>query len=128
MINLEKKKPFNLNKQAPGLNQVKIGLSWDPTEDGRNPDADSSVFLLNESGKIPSEGYFVFYNNLLSEDGSVEHSGDNRNGLGEGDDEEIKINLANVSANVLQIIFVMIFIFIVQVLIFNNIAGMKSIC
>lgn len=106
MINLEKKKPFNLSKQAPGLNQVKVGLSWDPTADGRSPDADASVFLLNESGKIPSEGFFVYYNNLNSEDGAVVHSGDNRTGAGDGDDEEISINLSSVSANVVQIMLV----------------------
>ena len=106
MINLEKKKPFNLSKQAPGLNQVKVGLSWDPTTDGRSADADASVFLLNESGKIPTEGFFVYYNNLTSEDGAVVHSGDNRTGAGDGDDEEISINLSSVSANVVQIMLV----------------------
>jgi tellurium resistance protein TerD len=106
MIKLEKKKPFNLSKQAPGLTQVKVGLSWDPTVDGRCPDADASVFLLNESGRIPSEGYFVFYNNLISEDGAVTHSGDNRTGAGEGDDEEINIDLSSISSNVVQIILV----------------------
>ena len=70
MINLEKKKPFNLSKAAPGLDKVKIGLSWDPSGDVE-ADADASIFMLNESGKIPSEGYFVFYNNLTSADGTV---------------------------------------------------------
>jgi tellurium resistance protein TerD len=106
MINLEKKKTFNLTKQAPGLNQVKIGLSWDPTGDGRSPDADASVFMLNESGKIPGERYFVFFNNLVSEDGAVVHSGDNRTGAGDGDDEEVNINLASVSLSVVQIMLV----------------------
>jgi tellurium resistance protein TerD len=106
MINLEKKKPFNLSKEVPGLNDIKVGLSWDPTSDGRNADADASVFLLDESGKIPSEGFFVFYNNLSSTDGSVIHSGDNRTGEGDGDDEEIQIRLNSVSPNVLQIILV----------------------
>ncbi len=106
MINLEKKKPFNLNKQAPGLSQVKVGLSWDPTPDGRTADADASVFLLNENGKVPSDGYIVFYNNLTSEDGSIVHSGDNRTGAGDGDDEVITITLSSVSAQVVQIIIV----------------------
>jgi tellurium resistance protein TerD len=106
MINLEKKKPFNLSKAAPGLNQVKVGLSWDPAQDGRSADADASIFLLDESGKIPSEGYFVFYNNLSSPDGAVIHSGDNRTGEGEGDDEKIDIKLSAVSPNVVQIILV----------------------
>jgi tellurium resistance protein TerD len=105
MINLEKKKPINLSKTAPGLNQVKIGLSWDPSGDVE-VDADASVFMLNESGKIPSEPYFVFFNNLTSADGAVIHSGDNRNGAGDGDDEEININLSRVSSDVVQIIVV----------------------
>lgn len=106
MINLEKKKPFNLNKQVPGLNHVKVGLSWDPRADGKNPDADASVFLLDSTGKIPTEGFIVYYNNLISEDGAVVHSGDNRTGAGDGDDEEISINLSSVSANVVQIMLV----------------------
>lgn len=106
MINLEKKKSFNLAKQAPGLSNVKVGLSWDPTSDGRNPDADASVFLLDDSGKIPGESFFVFFNNLQSGDGSVVHSGDNRTGAGDGDDEEININLSRVSQQVVQIILV----------------------
>jgi tellurium resistance protein TerD len=105
MINLEKKKPINLSKEAPGLKKVKVGLSWDPSSD-IEADADASVFMLNELGKIPSEGYFVFFNNLTSEDGSTVHSGDNRTGEGEGDDEEIHINLAQVSSEVIQIIVV----------------------
>jgi tellurium resistance protein TerD len=106
MINLEKKKPFNLSKEVPGLNNVKIGLSWDPTSDGRSPDADASVFMLDESGKIPAEKYFVFFNNLTSPDGSVLHSGDNRTGEGDGDDEVIDIKLSSVSASVIQIMVV----------------------
>ncbi len=106
MISLEKKKSFNLNKEAPGLNQIKVGLSWDPTSSGKSPDADASVFMLDESGKIPSEGYFVFYNNLVSEDGAIVHSGDNRTGEGDGDDEELAINLSKVSPSVVQIMLV----------------------
>jgi tellurium resistance protein TerD len=105
MISLEKKKPFNLNKAVPGLNHVKVGLSWDPSSDG-DVDADSSVFMLDESGKIPNEHFFVFFNNLTSGDGSVIHSGDNRTGDGDGDDEEINIYLSKVSSQVLQIIVV----------------------
>jgi tellurium resistance protein TerD len=105
MINLEKKKPFNLSKAAPGLNQVKVGLSWDPSGDIL-ADADASIFMLNEQGKIPEESYFVFFNNLKSGDGSVVHSGDNQTGEGDGDDEEIHINLSKVFNEVLQIIVV----------------------
>lgn len=105
MINLEKKKPFNLSKAAPGLSKVKIGLSWDPSRDVE-ADADASIFMFNESGKIPSEGYCVFYNNLTSADGAVSHSGDNRTGGGDGDDEEITISLSLVSPEVIQIVVV----------------------
>ncbi len=105
MINLEKKQPFNLTKAAPSLNNVKVGLSWDETIlNGQSPDADASVFMLGENGKIPSEDYFVFFNNLNSGDGSVRHSGDNRTGAGDGDDEEINITLSQVSNQVVQII------------------------
>jgi tellurium resistance protein TerD len=106
MINLEKKKPFNLAKQAPGLSKVRIGLGWDPTSDGKSPDADASVFMLTENGKIPEESYFVFFNNLTSGDGSVRHSGDNRSGDGDGDDETITINLPNVWEHIVQIMIV----------------------
>jgi tellurium resistance protein TerD len=107
MIVLEKSKPkFNLTKQAPGLDEIRIGLSWDPSTSGGSPDADSSVFLLNENGKIPNEGFFVFYNNLKSSDGSVTHSGDNRTGDGEGDDEVIHLRLSAVSNEILQIMVV----------------------
>jgi tellurium resistance protein TerD len=105
MINLEKKKPINLTKAAPGLNHVKVGLSWDPSSDVE-VDADASIFMLNDTGKIPGEDFFVFFNNLKSGDGSVIHSGDNRTGEGDGDDEEIKIYLSKVSSQILQIIVV----------------------
>lgn len=105
MINLEKKKPFNLTKAAPALNNVKVGLSWDETIlNGQTPDADASVFMLGENGKIPADEFFVYFNNLQSSDGSIIHSGDNRTGAGEGDDEEINITLAQVSSQVVQII------------------------
>jgi tellurium resistance protein TerD len=104
MITLEKKSPINLTKSAPSLNNVKVGLSWDETIiNGQSPDADASVFLLGENGKIPSEDFFVFYNNLVSGDGSVKHSGDNRTGAGDGDDEEINITLSQVNNQVVQI-------------------------
>ena len=69
-------------------------------------DADASVFMLNESVKIPNDDFFVFFNNLTSWDGSVVHSGDNRTGEGDGDDEEIHINLSSVSIEVIQLMVV----------------------
>jgi tellurium resistance protein TerD len=105
MINLEKKKPINLSKAVPSLNLIRVGLSWDDEKiNGQSPDCDSSVFMLGENGKIPDESYFVFYNNLISGDGSVRHSGDNRTGAGDGDDETIDITLSKVNTSCLQII------------------------
>lgn len=106
MINLEKKKPLNLTKQAPGLNSIKIGLSWDASTQGNNADLDISVFMLNEFGKLPSDGFIVFYNNLVSEDGSVISKKDNRTGEGDGDDEEINISLSKVSSSIIQLMFI----------------------
>jgi tellurium resistance protein TerD len=107
MVNLQKKKPLNLSKQAPGLTNVRIGLSWDNYEiDGESPDADASLFMLDENGKLPDDSYMVFYNNKLSSDGSVKHSGDDRTGDGDGDDEIIDVNLSKVSNEIIQIIIV----------------------
>lgn len=106
MVNLEKKKSLNLSKSNPGLNQVKIGLSWDSMPGGKSADADASVFMLDDNGKMPSDRHIIFYNNLVSEDGSIIHSGDNRTGIGDGDDEEIRIKLSSVSSSVVQIIVV----------------------
>jgi tellurium resistance protein TerD len=106
MINLEKKKPFNLSKAAPSLSNIRIGLSWDDLQiGGQSPDCDASVFMLGVNGKIPSEEYFVFYNNQTSGDGSVRHHGDNRTGAGDGDDEMIDIALNHVSSAIQQIYF-----------------------
>lgn len=104
MISLEKKQPISLMKQAPGLNQIKVGLSWDETHvNGQSPDADASIFMLDENGKLPADDFLVFFNNLTSGDGSVRHSGDNKTGAGEGDDEEINIILSQVSNQVVQL-------------------------
>ena len=107
MINLEKKKPINLTKSVPFLNQVRVGLSWDDVQmNGQSPDCDASVFMLGTNGKIPDESHFVFYNNLVSRDNSIRHSGDNRTGAGDGDDESIEISLLQVNSLVEQLIFV----------------------
>lgn len=103
-IQLEKKKPFDLTKREPGLKRIFAGLGWD-VADGHAADCDVSVFMLGENNRIPSEGYFVFYNNLESEDKSVRHSGDNRTGEGDGDDEVVNLDLGAVSSSVVQILF-----------------------
>ena len=101
MISLEKKSTISLTKQVPGLNNVRAGLSWDSTNiNGKEADADVSVFLLNENHKIPSEGYFVFYNNLKSADGAVIHNGDAKTGAAEGDDETVNVTLSKISPEI----------------------------
>lgn len=107
-INLSKGGRINLSKEAPNLKEAGIGLGWDvnATDTGAAFDLDASIFMLGSNGKIPSEKYFVFYNNLISPDGSLKHLGDNRTGQGEGDDEVIQINLGKVDSTIQEIVFI----------------------
>ena len=103
-VSLSKGGNVSLSKEAPGLTAIQVGLGWDVrATDGGDFDLDASAFLLNEQGKVRSDGDFIFYNNKKSSDGSVEHTGDNLTGAGEGDDETIKINLAGVPADVQKV-------------------------
>ena len=99
-VTLTKGQRVSLEKVAPGLSEVFVGLGWDvkATDTGCDFDLDSSVFLLSANGKLISEAHFIFYNNLTSPDAdkSVQHMGDNLTGAGEGDDEVIKIDLKKV--------------------------------
>ncbi|MEV7772353.1 TerD family protein [Kitasatospora sp. NPDC086791] len=105
-VSLSKGGNVSLTKEAPGLTAVIVGLGWDVrTTTGTDFDLDASALLCNSQGKVASDGNFVFFNNLKSPDGSVEHTGDNRTGEGEGDDEAIKVNLAGVPADVEKIVF-----------------------
>jgi tellurium resistance protein TerD len=105
-VSLSKGGNVSLSKEAPGLTAVLVGLGWDArTTTGADFDLDASAILTSETGKVVSDKDFVFYNNLKSSDGSVEHTGDNTTGEGEGDDEVIKVNLAGVPANVAKIVF-----------------------
>ncbi|KXX69880.1 TerD family protein [Flammeovirga sp. SJP92] len=87
------------------LSKIKIGLGWEVRRGGQL-DLDASVFMLGEDGKLPSDEYFVFYNNLESPDGMVKHRGDNRIGDSEGDDEEILLNLPFISPVVKELVFI----------------------
>jgi len=105
-VSLSKGGNVSLSKEAPGLKKVLVGLGWDArASDGANFDLDASVFACNESGKVRSDTDFIFYNNLKSSDGSIEHTGDNTSGAGDGDDESIKIDFARVSAEVHKVVF-----------------------
>ena len=104
-VSLQKGGNVSLSKEDPNLKNAMVGLGWDVrSTDGSDFDLDASVFLLNESGKIRSDQDFIFYNNLKSSDGSVEHTGDNRTGEGEGDDEAIKVQLPNVPNDVQKLV------------------------
>jgi tellurium resistance protein TerD len=105
-VSLSKGGNVSLSKEAPGLTAILVGLGWDArTTSGSDFDLDASALMLNASGKIVSDQHFIFFNNLTSPDGSVEHTGDNLTGEGEGDDEAIKVNLASVPADVDKIVF-----------------------
>ena len=106
-INLSKGQKVDLTKGNPGLSNVIVGLGWDTNkyDGGDDFDLDSSVFLLNASGKAGSEADFVFYNNTIGAGGAVEHTGDNRTGEGEGDDEQVKINLTAIPAAMERVTF-----------------------
>lgn len=100
-ISLSKGGNISLSKEAPGLTRILIGLGWDTrSSDGAAFDLDASAFLLTNAGKVRGDTDFIFYNQLKSSDGSVEHTGDNTTGEGEGDDEAIKVDLARVPAEI----------------------------
>lgn len=100
-VSLAKGGNVSLTKAAPGLKAISVGLGWDVRQtDGAPFDLDASVFLLNPGGKVRSDADFIFYNNKKSVEGAVEHQGDNLTGVGEGDDEAVKVNLEKLPADV----------------------------
>ena len=103
-VSLQKGGNVSLEKAAPGMTKILVGLGWDKrTTDGKDFDLDASVFLLGENGKASSDSDFIFYNNLKSSCGSIVHQGDNKTGEGDGDDEGVKIDLASVPAEVTKV-------------------------
>lgn len=105
-ISLSKGGNISLSKEAPGLTKVTVGLGWDErATDGADFDLDASAFLLKGDGKVRSDADFIFYNQLKSTDGSVEHLGDNTTGSGAGDDEQVSIDLSKVPTEIERIAF-----------------------
>ena len=106
-ISLNKGGNVSLTKEAPGLKSIRVGLGWDVRlTEGAAFDLDASAFMLNAQGKVRSDADMIFYNNLKSVDGSVEHMGDNLTGAGEGDDEVINVALDKIPADVEKLAFV----------------------
>ena len=106
-VSLSKGQKVSLTKDNPNLKNILVGLGWDVKryDGGFDFDLDAAAFLLGANGKVTSDDDFVFYNQLKHPSGSVEHMGDNLTGEGEGDDEEIKIDLSKVPANIEKIDF-----------------------
>lgn len=106
-INLTKGQKISLTKECPSLREITVGLGWDINgySGGFDFDLDASCFICGDNGKVRSDEDFIFYSNLVSADGSVKHTGDNRTGSGDGDDEEIIVDLSKVADNVSKIAF-----------------------
>jgi len=106
-VSLQKGQKVSLTKGNPGLSKVVVGLGWDVNQfdTGGDFDLDAAAFLLTDSGKVSNQNDFVFFGNLEHPSGSVKHMGDNLTGAGEGDDEQIRIDLSLVPANITKIAF-----------------------
>lgn len=106
-INLSKGQKVDLTKGNPGLKSIMVGLGWDVNafDSGSDFDLDASVFMLGANGKCPSEKEFIFYGNLKHTSEAVEHMGDNLTGSGDGDDEQVMVDLSMVPANIEKIAF-----------------------
>jgi len=121
-INLQKGQRVDLTKGNPGLAKIMVGLGWDPVQNrggggflgslfgggggGQNIDCDASVLMLDENGKIRNNSDVIYFGNLKSNDGSVQHTGDNLTGDGDGDDEQILVDLNRVPAQIEKLVFV----------------------
>ncbi|AEH11090.1 MULTISPECIES: TerD family protein [Protofrankia] len=105
-VSLSKGGNVSLTKEAPGLTNIVVGLGWDVrSTTGADFDLDASAIALRSDGKVLSDSHFVFFNNLKSPDGAIEHQGDNLTGEGEGDDEAINVSLASLPAEVDKVVF-----------------------
>lgn len=105
-VSLSKGGNVSLAKADPTMTKVLVGLGWDPrATDGQDFDLDASAFLLSSTGKVRGDNDFIFYNNLSDAAKSVVHTGDNRTGQGDGDDESLKIDLTKIPADVDKIAF-----------------------
>lgn len=106
-VSLNKGQKVSLTKENPGLANVVVGLGWDVNQfdNGGSFDLDTAAFMLGDNGRCPTEKEFIFFGNLNHTSGSVQHLGDNKTGAGDGDDEQIRINLTAIPENISRIAF-----------------------
>ena len=106
-INLSKGQKVDLTKKNPGLKNIMVGLGWDVNafDSGADFDLDAAAFMLGDNGRCPTEKEFIFYGNLTHPSESIKHMGDNLTGEGEGDDEQIFVDLTKIPANVSKVAF-----------------------
>ncbi len=106
-INLTKGQKVDLTKGNPGLKKLMVGLGWDVNafDSGADFDLDAAAFMLGDNGKCPTEKEFIFYGNLTHPSESLKHMGDNLTGAGEGDDEQIFVDLTKIPSNVSKVAF-----------------------
>lgn len=105
-ISLNKGGNINLTKEIPNLTKIGVGLGWESrTTSGADFDLDASAFLLGSNGRVRSDDDFIFYKQLESTCHSVKHTGDNRTGDGDGDDETILVDLTKVPSNIEKVVF-----------------------
>lgn len=103
-VSLKKGGNISLSKTDASLRRILVGLGWNArATDGQDYDLDASAFILRENGKVGSDDDFIFYNQLTSTCGSINHTGDNRTGAGAGDDEALTVDLGNVPEHVTRI-------------------------
>lgn len=120
-INLQKGQRVDLTKSNPGLSKILVGLGWDPVQSGggsklfgslfggggaANVDCDASVIMLGANDRLQNNKDVIYFGNLKSNDGSVQHSGDNLTGDGDGDDEQIVVDLSRIPASIQKLVFV----------------------
>ena len=105
-ISLSKGQKISLTKDNPTLDELHVGLGWDTNPfEGAAFDLDAQVFRVKDDEKVPDNSFFIFYNQTKSPEGSVEHSGDNLTGDGDGDDESVSVTLSKVPANIKKLLF-----------------------
>lgn len=106
-VSLKKGQKVSITKDNPGLKNVVVGLGWDVNsfDTGGDFDLDAAAFLLTDAGKVSDQNDFIFFNNSKHVSGCIEHMGDNRTGAGDGDDEQIKVDLSKVPVNITKIAF-----------------------